>query len=161
MQVPPGQDVIFERYSDSAGAYVTLDANKPQVYKTLFRAAKAKLKLRLRATIPGQEAEPASAAPLPQAQQPLPSPPSSLHRKSDETLLPARVEPTQVSPPIVHSRLSSASHSQLPAETGPVSPLAAADAEVKGEAPVPHPFTAQLGARQCKNLPTSSMRFTY
>lgn len=42
---------MFERFSDSAGAYIVLDSSSPQVYKTLFRAAKAKLKLRLRATV--------------------------------------------------------------------------------------------------------------
>ena len=42
----------FERYSDSAAAYVTLDSSNQHVYKTLYRAAKAKGKLRLKATIP-------------------------------------------------------------------------------------------------------------
>ncbi|KAF1979291.1 hypothetical protein BU23DRAFT_497325 [Bimuria novae-zelandiae CBS 107.79] len=140
LQVPPGQEVIFERYSDSAGAYVTLDANKPQVYKTLFRAAKAKLKLRLRATIPGQENEPAPAAPPAPVPQPLSTPPSSLHRMSQETLSPARAEPSLVSPPIAHS-----SPPEMAAQASPVSPLVtnAADAEVQGEAPIPHPFTAR------------------
>lgn len=41
----------FERYSDSAGTYVVLDSNNPAIYKQLYRAAKAKLKLRLKATI--------------------------------------------------------------------------------------------------------------
>ncbi|KAK8175957.1 hypothetical protein IWX90DRAFT_379354 [Phyllosticta citrichinensis] len=50
LNIPPNQQVTFERFSDSAGAYITLDPEHPQVYKTLFRAAKAKLKLRLRAT---------------------------------------------------------------------------------------------------------------
>lgn len=43
--------MVFERYSDSAAAYVTLDPANTHVYKTLLRAAKAKLKLRLRAII--------------------------------------------------------------------------------------------------------------
>ena len=42
---------MFERFSDSAGSYITLDSNNPSVYKQLYRAAKAKLKLRLKATI--------------------------------------------------------------------------------------------------------------
>ena len=41
---------MFERFSDSAGCFVLLDSNNPQVYKQLHRAAKAKLRLRLRAT---------------------------------------------------------------------------------------------------------------
>jgi next-to-BRCA1 protein 1 len=135
LQVAPGQDVLFERYSDSAGAYVTLDANKPQVYKTLFRAAKAKLKL----------------------QQPLSVPSSSLHRMSAETLSSPCAEATLPPPPIAHSSPLFSSPPQpalmMAAQTSPVSPLVA-DAEVKGEAPVPQPFTTttatQLTARQSK-----------
>ncbi|KAF2758311.1 hypothetical protein EJ05DRAFT_475638 [Pseudovirgaria hyperparasitica] len=51
LAIPTNQKVVFERFSDSAGAYVILDPSNTQVYKTLFRAAKAKLKLRLKATI--------------------------------------------------------------------------------------------------------------
>lgn len=49
--IAPEQDVIFERFSDSAGGYITLDPTNPAVFKTLIRAAKAKLKLRLKATV--------------------------------------------------------------------------------------------------------------
>ncbi|GAB7351616.1 hypothetical protein MBLNU459_g2231t1 [Dothideomycetes sp. NU459] len=45
------QEAVFERFSDSAGGYVTLDAANPAVFKTLIRAAKAKGKLRLKATV--------------------------------------------------------------------------------------------------------------
>ena len=45
------QTVTFERFSDSASAYVKLDSDNPAVYKQLYRAAKAKLKLRIRAVI--------------------------------------------------------------------------------------------------------------
>ncbi|KAF7889548.1 uncharacterized protein EAF02_001963 [Botrytis sinoallii] len=46
---------IFERYSDSAAAFIVLDATNPSVYKQLYRAAKAKLKLRLKVTIKDKE----------------------------------------------------------------------------------------------------------
>lgn len=46
--IPTSQQVIFERFSDSAGNYVTLDPQNTAVYKQLYRAAKAKLKLRIR-----------------------------------------------------------------------------------------------------------------
>jgi len=49
------QAVVFERYSDSAGGYVVLDDANPAVFKTLIRAAKAKLKLKLRASAPSEE----------------------------------------------------------------------------------------------------------
>ena len=42
--------MTLERYSDSAGCYVLLDSENPAVYKQLFRAAKAKLKLRIKVT---------------------------------------------------------------------------------------------------------------
>ncbi|MCJ1475170.1 hypothetical protein MMC13_003830 [Lambiella insularis] len=51
LAVPPTKNVVFERYSDSAGQYITLDSSNPSVYKQLYRAAKAKLKLRIKATI--------------------------------------------------------------------------------------------------------------
>ncbi|KAI6860296.1 hypothetical protein KC334_g21349, partial [Hortaea werneckii] len=51
LNIKPEQVVVFERFSDSAGGYITLDPNSPQVFKTLIRAAKAKLKLRLKATV--------------------------------------------------------------------------------------------------------------
>ncbi|KAL5627612.1 hypothetical protein BROUX41_003765 [Berkeleyomyces rouxiae] len=41
---------IIERYSDSAGCYTVVDRNAPSSYKQLYRAAKAKGKLRLRLT---------------------------------------------------------------------------------------------------------------
>ena len=51
MDVPSDQIVKLERYSDSAGAFIVLESDNPTVYKTLYRAAKAKLKLRLRVTL--------------------------------------------------------------------------------------------------------------
>ena len=50
LAVPLAQDLKFERYSDSAASYVTLDPQNTAVYKQLFRAAKAKLKLRIKVT---------------------------------------------------------------------------------------------------------------
>lgn len=50
LQVPSNQDTVFERYSDSSASFITLDSSHPAVYKQLFRAAKAKGKLRLRVT---------------------------------------------------------------------------------------------------------------
>lgn len=62
MFIPDGDEVIFERFSDSAAAFVTLDPNNISVYKQLYRAAKAKLKLRLKATVVENAS---SVAPLP------------------------------------------------------------------------------------------------
>ena len=51
LAIPPDTDVVFERFSDSAGSYVALDSNNPAIYKQLYRAAKAKLKLRIKTTV--------------------------------------------------------------------------------------------------------------
>ncbi|KAL8893023.1 MAG: hypothetical protein Q9215_000027 [Flavoplaca cf. flavocitrina] len=63
LNVLPTQNITFERFSDSAGSYIALDSNNPAVYKQLYRAAKAKLKLRIKATITDVASpEPDSAA---------------------------------------------------------------------------------------------------
>lgn len=49
--IPANVNVIFERYSDSAASYILLDEANPSVYKQLYRAAKAKSKLRIKATV--------------------------------------------------------------------------------------------------------------
>lgn len=51
LAIPVSQTVLLERYSDSAGSYIILDSKNISVYKQLYRAAKAKLKLRLKATV--------------------------------------------------------------------------------------------------------------
>ncbi|QSZ36491.1 hypothetical protein DSL72_006371 [Monilinia vaccinii-corymbosi] len=55
LAIPPTSEAIFERYSDSAAAFIVLDASNPSVYKQLYRAAKAKLKLRLKVTVKDKE----------------------------------------------------------------------------------------------------------
>lgn len=51
LAIPASKHVVFERYSDSAGAYIALDSSNSAVYKQLYRAAKAKLKLRIKVSI--------------------------------------------------------------------------------------------------------------
>ncbi|KAF1938540.1 hypothetical protein EJ02DRAFT_457802 [Clathrospora elynae] len=138
LQIRSDEHVVFERYSDSAAAYVTLDADKAHVYKTLFRAAKAKLKLRLRATIPGE----APSLPTPAPSVPSASCVPSLHRLSSETLTPQGMAP----PSVVLARtpegcevLSPTAKSSEP--ISPASPQKPVDAE--SEAPVPQSFTAR------------------
>jgi next-to-BRCA1 protein 1 len=140
LQVLEDEELIVERYSDSAGAYVTLDADKPQIYKTLFRAAKAKLKLRLRAHVPGDQFEP--PMPPPPAAAPAAAPAAipaanDSFRMSAETLTPHAVAPVApVSPLIVRSPDAPKFEA-----VSPVSPPQPEDA--KDEAPVPQSFTAR------------------
>lgn len=79
LSIPDGDEVIFERWSDSAASYVVLDSNKPAIYKQLYRAAKAKLKLRIKvthlvpeATLP-QPGAMASSDTLVQRPEPIPA----------------------------------------------------------------------------------------
>lgn len=51
LNIPSTANCVFERYSDSAASYVVLDQNNISVYKQLYRAAKAKQKLKLRVTV--------------------------------------------------------------------------------------------------------------
>ncbi|KAF2194972.1 hypothetical protein K469DRAFT_722361 [Zopfia rhizophila CBS 207.26] len=147
--IHPNDEVVFERYSDSAGAYVTLDSEKPQVYKTLFRAAKAKLKLRLRATLVSEENKPSPASPPAPAQEPLLRPyVNSLNRLSATSTL-SPPGPAQASPVIAHSPIPPrllAAYQKPEVETAqvsPVSPLMANKADNDSEAPLPHPFPAR------------------
>ncbi|KAM0252573.1 hypothetical protein ACHAQJ_007656 [Trichoderma viride] len=51
LRIAPENQMIVERYSDSATSFVVLDSNNLPVYKQLYRAAKAKSKLKLRVTV--------------------------------------------------------------------------------------------------------------
>ncbi|KAJ5801369.1 uncharacterized protein N7518_003437 [Penicillium psychrosexuale] len=65
--VPADVNVILERYSDSAGSYVRLDCDNIAVYKQLYRAAKAKSKLRIKVTtLPSKN----TSAPTPAPSEP-------------------------------------------------------------------------------------------
>ncbi|EPE08192.1 zz type zinc finger domain-containing protein [Ophiostoma piceae UAMH 11346] len=61
LSISPMSLCHFERYSDSAGRFITLNRYNTSVYKQLARAAKAKQKLKLRVVYP----EPAVAEDLP------------------------------------------------------------------------------------------------
>jgi next-to-BRCA1 protein 1 len=50
LHIPIDWQIAIERFSDSAGSYILLDPNNMSVYKQLYRAAKAKSKLKLRVT---------------------------------------------------------------------------------------------------------------
>merc|ERR1712000_778417 len=62
LHIPAETAIILERYSDSAASYVLLEPHNTPVYKQLYRAAKAKSKLKLRVSLKPQET---AAAPKP------------------------------------------------------------------------------------------------
>jgi len=165
LSIPQNQQVVFERFSDSAGAYITLDPENPQVYKTLFRAAKAKLKLRLRATVQSDLSEipedtPSAAPPAPQLAEASsssssitppanPPPPSNRHSIAG---VPTPQAPTTIrsyglTPAIAaqwsRGRLDhAASMSDLKSNLEKRKTIhnVASVADIKKEAPVPQPF---------------------
>ncbi|KJZ79659.1 hypothetical protein HIM_01128 [Hirsutella minnesotensis 3608] len=57
LRIPEDGRIMIERYSDSAAAYVMLDSSNVSVYKQLYRAAKAKSKLKLRVSLLFPEAK--------------------------------------------------------------------------------------------------------
>ncbi|KAI0995858.1 hypothetical protein K3495_g12323 [Podosphaera aphanis] len=51
LAIPSNSQATFERFSDSAGAYIVLDPSNTSVFKQLYCAARVKKRLRMRATI--------------------------------------------------------------------------------------------------------------
>ncbi|KAK4463352.1 next to BRCA1 gene 1 protein [Cladorrhinum samala] len=69
LNIPDETEAVFERYSDSAGSFVTLDQQNISVYKQLNRAAKAKHKLKLKVT--AKETPVNETLPVPEEAQPV------------------------------------------------------------------------------------------
>lgn len=94
LAIPPTSETVFERYSDSAAAFVVLDPNNASVYKQLYRAAKAKLKLRLKVTV--KDKEPVMPKPA-TVEDEEPSPVSPVEEQST---FKSFAEPTQTAVPV-------------------------------------------------------------
>ncbi|WYZ41695.1 hypothetical protein EsH8_V_000590 [Colletotrichum jinshuiense] len=92
-------NIVLERYSDSAGSYITLDKQNVSVYKQLYRAAKAKQKLKLRVTKLSEE----KTTPRPVSVEDVPEPTTPAAPLVKEEQQP-EVAPTQ---PLVDLRQSS------------------------------------------------------
>ncbi|KAF2096441.1 hypothetical protein NA57DRAFT_41962 [Rhizodiscina lignyota] len=136
LDIPEDKLITFERFSDSAGAYITLDPANLQAYKTLYRAAKAKLKLRLRATSLGDEVV------LPVPSPPVPTPTVNLRNFRQKTTTKMLMNP-----------IFSASEATLNNPTGGVRVSSATSvrqpevkAEAEDEAPLPRAFHAREAA---------------
>ncbi|KAK7550895.1 hypothetical protein IWX50DRAFT_670688 [Phyllosticta citricarpa] len=150
LNIPPNQQVIFERFSDSAGAYIILDPDNPQVYKTLFRAAKAKLKLRLRATVtndPSDKTERSAIRPTPlPVELPTRNMPALVSRaesirikeQSRSSPAPQQQNNTGTIPLYPYARLPAFHKTDMKTSL----PSSASATENNGEAQVPQPFDA-------------------
>lgn len=91
LKIPDGVDTRIERYSDSAGAYVVLDRHNVSVYKQLYRAAKAKQKLKLRISTDSSDVSRSSNGPKPATVEDAPevpeTPKSAAEAKNEQPLI--------------------------------------------------------------------------
>lgn len=88
---------MMERYSDSAAAYVFLESSNLPVYKQLYRAAKAKSKLKLRVTLLNGPKKTADKPASPEMRAVMPG---SLPVSLSQTSLPIRSAPAPAPAPI-------------------------------------------------------------
>ena len=129
LQIAPDTECIFERYSDSAASFVTLDRTNAIVYKQLYKAAKAKQRLKIKVTTqkkdgpqkseradesqpPAQIPKPVTVENEPEPEpepEPLPSPPltatpSEVNQASnivmDDVIPPVPPKPVKVTPKV-------------------------------------------------------------
>ncbi|CAM1500967.1 Fc.00g101290.m01.CDS01 [Cosmosporella sp. VM-42] len=85
LHIPADTETIFERYSDSASSFVQLTPGNIPVYKQLYRAAKAKSKLKIRVTQPQKTVpKPASVEDEPEASPSSPAPETPPEETSEE-----------------------------------------------------------------------------
>ncbi|KAJ5335400.1 hypothetical protein N7452_007803 [Penicillium brevicompactum] len=91
--VPADVNVILERYSDSAGSYVRLDCDNVGVYKQLYRAAKAKSKLRIKVSTLDTSSTPIPSEPTMEFNQPR-------HNYLETVLSPAATSTPPNMPPV-------------------------------------------------------------
>lgn len=91
LNIPEGVNARIERYSDSAGAYVVLDRHNVSVYKQLYRAAKAKQKLKLRISTDSSDLPRSSGGPKPatveDASEVPETPKSAAEAKTEQPLI--------------------------------------------------------------------------
>jgi next-to-BRCA1 protein 1 len=122
LSVAPTDSLILERYSDSLASYILLESENLAVYKQLYRAAKAKLKLRIKATTKPQEPSdtPATATAV---EEPLIQDQSHQRFRYLETVLQPAVESSSAASPTTDNMTSPLptrpmSHSAVPPTHG-------------------------------------------
>ncbi|KAL7938930.1 hypothetical protein V8C35DRAFT_289636 [Trichoderma chlorosporum] len=144
LHLPLEAQVIIERYSDSASAFVVLDANNMPVYKQLYRAAKAKSKLKLRVSVPQLQPK---TAPKPVTVEDEPEASVAETYQSTEKITPAESEESSTTaepatempaPSTAPSSITLLSGVELPLRTSSSVQLETAEtAKVEEEAEVP------------------------
>lgn len=124
LRIPSDRRLTIERYSDSAGSYVLLDNSNVAVYKQLYRAAKAKSKLKLRVTDPNADEKP-MPRPVTVEEVPDVASSSSTGKGSETTITAKEEEPATVekSPSVPEQPVSQPSRPinvTLPLRTGSI-----------------------------------------
>lgn len=122
LHIPTEAETVFERYSDSASSFVQLTPGNIPVYKQLYRAAKAKSKLKIRVSLrePAEEVapKPVSVEDEPEVLSSSPAPETPSEEKSEAMSqeinkevspapTPASVAPTNAPPPLFMPELGS------------------------------------------------------
>ncbi|PNP42933.1 hypothetical protein TGAMA5MH_05679 [Trichoderma gamsii] len=92
LRIAPEAQMIVERYSDSASAFVVLDSSNMPVYKQLYRAAKAKSKLKLRVSV---IQPPPKTAPRPATVEDAPEASAAETYESTEKITPTESDASQ------------------------------------------------------------------
>ncbi|KAF4339831.1 ZZ type zinc finger domain protein [Fusarium beomiforme] len=129
LHIPGDVEVAFERYSDSAASYVLLEPENIPIYKQLYRAAKAKSKLKIRVTIKEQPKatvpKPVTVEDEPETSVPASAPvrmdeaPKTTHETSEEPSH-APTPDAEASAPTPVSNVAS-SETTLPVRINPLS----------------------------------------
>ncbi|KAG5977085.1 hypothetical protein E4U56_000489 [Claviceps arundinis] len=132
LPIPANTNIMIERYSDSAAAYVMLEPSNMAVYKQLYRAAKAKSRLKFRVSaLPDNdektmspEVKPVPVAAIPKIESfntnpPPPAPPAPTVPKASTKLTAApapaqKAEAAQASREAQAAPLATASSSKTP-----------------------------------------------
>lgn len=107
---------MIERFSDSAAAYVLLDSANTAVYKQLYRAAKAKSKLKFRVTLKNTQEEKPAPQPVTVEDEPETASPtdSAVELKTEEAEEKQQEPATPDVPPPVPSPPAAGSETTLP-----------------------------------------------
>lgn len=150
LHIPLETQVIIERYSDSASAFVVLDSNNLPVYKQLYRAAKAKSKLKLRVSVPQLEPK---TAPKPVTVEDEPEASVAETYESTEKITPTESdESPSTAEPATEMPVPSAAPSSITLLSGVELPLRTSET-TKVEEEIEPPVAQKLPANFAQSAP--------
>ncbi|TGZ78855.1 hypothetical protein EX30DRAFT_342901 [Ascodesmis nigricans] len=142
LAIPANDNVEFERYSDSAGSWIKLDSNNVGVYRQLYRAAKAKLKLRIKANVvPAPESliDAADTASIQTTETLLPS-----YSSVEVTQAPAEPASSVVTPEAIDDAVARAVNSHFSSQEFSEKLVQTVRVEVEKQTPPPPPAEPEI-----------------